>query len=509
MAYKAFAENEIQPRPFVEEQTISISEDSPCASHVHLLTGVRSLGKINVFKTGTNPTFDEVDPKEIKYSWNFDNQVLAGQALTADVTTGVFLSSSDQTFKSSTNENSQFSSQSIFRYAQGYLYRDDNDYNSTTALVSSSSADSKISVLRQINVRKDIYHSSFKSAAFKIQINNSNTSLTAAVDGASANAGYNTISSGIFGSETPNVSGYTTALDLKNPFGGEEGTGRKSFFGVSVTAALGDVFEARNGQGYTATENLDSIQDACTIEAIIRPMKSDSIIYFRRLASSQDTLTKNKFMKMELTRSADNREPAFRFYIRDADTGESFSEDFAQPDVQASGLFVPADVGIDMFDGDFHHVVVTWDVSEMGDPANISSADRGAGVVMGYMDGYKLQNKEQVFPRLMGPDAAGGPTIQANMVEQRIPIKQTPIYGTQADNGATNPASLDETPTGNNAYIGASNFNRNDGVRTGDWGPLADQYDSQLEGLYDGQIAHVRIWNQRLLDGTSGFKDGV
>ena len=119
MAYKAFAENEINPRPFVEEQTISISEDSPCASHVHLLTGVRSLGKINVFKTGTNPTFDEVDPKEIKYSWNFDNQVLAGQALTADVTTGVFLSSSDQTFKSSTNENSQFSSQSIFRYAQG------------------------------------------------------------------------------------------------------------------------------------------------------------------------------------------------------------------------------------------------------------------------------------------------------------------------------------------------------------------------------------------------------
>ena len=509
MAYKAFAEKDINPQPFVEEQTISISEDSPCASHIHLLTGIRSLGKIDVFKSGTNPTFNEVDPKEIKYNWNFDNQVLPGQALTANVTTGVFLSSSDQTFKSSTNENSQFSSQSIFRYAQGYLYRDDNDYSSTTALVSSSSADSKISVLRQINVRKDIYHSSFKSTAFKMQINNSNTSVTAAIDGPSSNVKYTNIASGIFGSETPNVSAYTTALDLKNPFGGEEGTGRKSFFGVSVTAALGDVFAFRNGQGYTATENLDSIQDACTIEAIIRPMKSDSIIYFRRLASSQDTLTKNKFMKMELTRSADNREPAFRFYIRDADTGESFSEDFAQPDVQASGLFVPADVGIDMFDGDFHHVVVTWDVSEMGDPANISSADRGAGVVMGYMDGYKLQNKEQVFPRLMGADAAGGPTIQANMVEQRIPIKQTPIYGTQADNGATNPAQLYQTPTGNNVYIGASNFNRNDGVRTGDWGPVADQYDSQLEGLYDGQIAHVRIWNQRLLDGTTGFKDGV
>ena len=499
MAYKAFAENEINPRPFVEEQTISISEDSPCASHVHLLTGIRSLGKVNVFKSGTNPAFDEVDPKEIKYSWNFDNQVLPGQALTADLTTGVFLSSSDQDYRSSTNPNSRTSSQDLFRYAQGYLYRDDNDYSSTTALVSSSSADTKVSVLRQINIRKDIYHSSLKSAAFKMQINNSNTSLTAAVDGASSNAKYTTIASGIFGSETPNVSGYTTALDLKNPFGGDEGTGRKSFFGVSVTAALGDVFAVRNGQGYTAGNNLDSIREACTIEAIIRPMKSDSIIYFRRLASSQDTLTKNKFMKMELTRSADNREPAFRFYIRDADTGGSFSEDFAQPDVQTSGLFVPADVGIDLFDGDFHHIVVSWDINEMEDPTNNASADRGAGVIMGYIDGYKLQNKEQVFPRLMGADAAGGPTIQANMIDQRIPIKQTALYT----------AGIVNAPTGNNVYIGASNFNRDDGVRTGDWGPLVDQYDSQLEGLYDGQIAHVRVWNQRLLDGTTGFKDGV
>jgi len=499
MAYKAFAENEINPRPFVEEQTISISEDSPCASHVHLLTGIRSLGKIDVFKLGTNPAFNEVDSKEIKYKWGFDNNVLEGQSLTAQITTGVFLSSSDQTYRASTNSNSRTSSQDLFRYAQGYLYRNDNDYNSTTALVSSSSADTKVSVLRQINIRKDIYHSSFKSAAFKMQINNSNTSLTAAVDGASSNAKYTTIASGIFGSETPNVSGYTTALDLKNPFGGEEGTGRKSFFGVSVTAALGNVFDTRNGQGYTAGNNLDSIREACTIETIIRPMKSDSVLYFRRLASSQDTLTKNKFMKMELTRSADNREPAFRFYIRDADTGASFSEDFAQPDVQASGLFVPADVGIDLFDGDFHHVVVSWDINEIEDPTNNASADRGAGVVMGYIDGYKLSNKEQVFPRLMGADAAGGPTVQANMIDQRIPIKQTALYTTGIINA----------PTGNNVYIGASNFNRNDEVRTGDWGPIADQYDSQLEGLYDGQVAHVRVWNQRLLDGTTGFKDGV
>ena len=86
MAYKAFADNEIQPRPFVEETPVSISEDSPCASHVHLLTGIRSLGKIDVFKTGTLPSFNEVDPKEIKYQWNFDNQVLAGQSLTTQST---------------------------------------------------------------------------------------------------------------------------------------------------------------------------------------------------------------------------------------------------------------------------------------------------------------------------------------------------------------------------------------------------------------------------------------
>ena len=303
----------------------------------------------------------------------------------------------------------------------------------------------------------------------------------------------------VFGSETPNVSAYATALDLKNPFGGQEGTGRKSFFGVGVSAALGDVFDTRNGQGYTAGNNLDTIREACTIETIIRPMKSDSVVYFRRLATSQDTFTKNKFMKLELTRSADNREPAFRFYIRDADNSSSFSEDFAQPDVQASGLFVPADVGIDMYDGDFHHLVVSWDINEIEDPTNNASADRGAGVVMGYIDGYKLQNKEQVFPRLMGADAAGGPTIQANMVDQRIPIKQTALFTTGIVNA----------PTGNNVYVGASNFNRNDGVRTGDWGSVADQYDSQLEGLYDGQIAHVRVWNQRLLDGTTGFSDGI
>ena len=502
MAYKAFEENEINPRPFVEEQTISISEDSPCASHLHLFTGIRSLGKIDVFKTDSIPAFDDTNSKEIKYQWNFDNNVLAGQTLTADITTGVFLSSADQTYNSSTNGNSLQSSQDLFRYAQGYLYRADNDYQSTSALVSSSSADTKISVMRQINLRKDIFHSSYKQAAFKFQINDSNTSLTADIDGASSNAAYTTIASGVFGGETPNVSAYTTALDLKNPFGGNEGTGRKSYFGVNVSTPLANQFAVSNGQGYTAGNNLDTIQTACTIEAVVRPMKSNSVLYFRRLATTQDTLTKDKFMKLELTQSADNREAAFRFYIRDADTAAAFSEDFAQPNVQASGLFVPADVGIDLYDGDFHHIVVSWDIYEIEDLDNNSSAERGAGVIMGYIDGYKLPNKEQVFPRLSGADAAGGPSIQANMLDQRIPIKNTQLFPGPG-------VGYNTAPTGNNVYVGASNFNRNNGVRTGDIGDLADQNDSQLEGMYDGQIAHIRLWNQRLKDGTTGFKQGV
>ena len=47
--YKAFNEFEIQPFPTNERTTVSISEDSPCASHVHVFTGIRSLGKINFF----------------------------------------------------------------------------------------------------------------------------------------------------------------------------------------------------------------------------------------------------------------------------------------------------------------------------------------------------------------------------------------------------------------------------------------------------------------------------
>ena len=505
--YKAFNEFEIQPFPTNERTTVSISEDSPCASHVHVFTGIRSLGKINFFDLVDNVSFKTARSREVQYRWAFDQSVLLGQSsLTGRLVDGSFISSADERFISASNEGSVESHQDVFRLGQGYLYRNDIDLlegaQSTSALRSSSSANYDTSVIRQINVRKDLFKTSIDETSFRLELNNSNTSLTANIDGASANTGYTTIASGIFGSETPNVSGYTTALDIKNPFGGAEGTSKRSFFGVPVSAALGNVFAVRNGQGYTAGNNLDTIKNACTIEAIIRPYQTDSTIYFRRLASTQANFTKDNFMKLELTQSADGRFPAFRFSIRSVTAAEEFVQDFAKLNIQASGLFVPNDVGINLFDGNFHHIVATWDILEVNDNTSAprQAPERGAGIVMGYIDGFKLQNREQVSPRLAGADGAGGPTVQANMVENRIPIKTTPLHAANV---------VDPGPSGNNVYIGASNYNRADGDRKGDHGELASTFDARLGGLYDGQIQHLRVWNQRLVDGTTGFNTNV
>ena len=505
--YKAFNEFEIQPFPTNERTTVSISEDSPCASHVHVFTGIRSLGKINFFDLVDNVSFKTARSREVQYRWAFDQSVLLGQSsLTGRLVDGSFISSADERFISASNEGSVESHQDVFRLGQGYLYRNDIDLlegaQSTSALRSSSSANYDTSVIRQINVRKDLFKTSIDETSFRLELNNSNTSLTANIDGASANTGYTTIASGVFGSETPNVSGYTTALDIKNPFGGAEGTSKRSFFGVPVSAALGNVFAVRNGQGYTAGNNLDTIKNACTIEAIIRPYQTDSTIYFRRLASTQADFTKDNFMKLELTQSPDGRFPAFRFSIRSVTAAEEFVQDFAKLNIQASGLFVPNDVGINLFDGNFHHIVATWDILEVNDNTSAprQAPERGAGIVMGYIDGFKLQNREQVSPRLAGSDGAGGPTVQANMVENRIPIKTTPLHAGNV---------VDPGPSGNNVYIGASNYNRADGDRKGDHGELASTFDARLGGLYDGQIQHLRVWNQRLVDGTTGFNTNV
>ena len=273
MAYKAFNQAEIQPFPITEARTISVSEDSPSANHVHFFTGIRSLGKIDVFKIGVPAAFAITNPKEIKYNWGFDNVVLPGQpALSARVVNGVFISSADQSFLTPSSSNSLESNQDIFRFAQSYLYRPDKSLQAgaapLTALVSSSSADYDTSVVRLINVRKDLFNSALAPKSIKVQVNDSNTSLSASIDGPSANAGYTSTDAtvAVFGSQTFHVSSYTTALDLKNSFGGKEGLSRKSFFGVNVSSPLTNPFLVANGQGYTAASNLDTINNACTIE---------------------------------------------------------------------------------------------------------------------------------------------------------------------------------------------------------------------------------------------------
>jgi len=503
MAYKAFSSEDQQPFATSKGANVSLSEDSPCASFLHFFTGVRSLGKVNVFDPNQPPSFDITTLTEVKYNWNFDGYVLPGQTtLTAQVYDGAFLSSADQFFSTATNANSSKSHQDIFRFAQSYLYRADKDLVefggavAATALDSSSSAGYKTDVVREINTRKDLFKSAIKPQSFRLQVNDSNTSITGSINGASANAAYSGTT--LFGSQTPNVSAFTTALELKNPFGGIASTTKKSFFGVDVQ---------RNGSNVkqTTQENLDSVRTACTIEAIVRPFRGDSIIYFRRLNTGaggtnfDDSLTQNNFMKLELTNSPDGSQPAFRFSIRTVSDAGDFTSDFAQSNVQASGLFIPNDVGINLFDGEFHHLVVSWDIYEFDDLTSSSNAELGAGIVLGYIDNYKLQNREQVFPRLSGADAADGPVVQANMVENRIPVKQTALY-----------AALGNSVFNlNNVYIGTSNYNRPNGDTKGDIGALATQYDGKIQGMFDGQIQHLRVWNQRLKDGYSEWNLGI
>ena len=490
MAFKAFDETDIQPNPFTNKQTIPLSEDSACANHVHFFTGIRSLGKLGSLESGVNPAFGLQRKEDLRYQFKFSTEPLPGQSITAEKVTGVFISSADQTFQTSVGSTDSIGPQSIFNHVRGYLYRPDNAYDVSSTALSSASNDEDISVLRLINIRRDIVLSSLRPASFGMEMNLSNTSLSGAVNGPSAQTSYS----------TSNVTGYTTALDLKNPYNGEEGASRQSFFAISTSA-----------NPYVTSGSLDSITDGITIEAIIRPYRTGSTIFFRRIASSADSETRDKFLKMELTESPDGKNAAFRFYIRNtaeyASNTDSFnsrrtsnfSEDFADVDVQASGLFVPADAGINLFDGEFHHLVVTWSIYELGEGNIRASAERGTGVVLGYIDGYKLLNKEQVFPRLQGSDEANGPVPQANMLEQRIPIRTTRLQTSDSQ----------DSPSGNNVYIGVSNYNRANGIVFGDRGAVLSETSANLAGLFEGQIQHVRVWNQRLKDGTTGYKDGV
>ena len=472
-----------------KSQFVSLSEDSVCANGVHFLTGIRSIGKIDTLSDNdTEPIiFNLNEREEIRYKFDFTAIPLLGQALSADLITGVYSSSADQVYEN--QDSNLVTQQSLFDYIQGYLYREDKNYDPSATALRSSSTSVDVSVLRLLNFKKDLLDDGIKKTSFVMEFNRGIPTLTGYVHGPSAITEY---------SDT-NVTGYTSALDLKNPYNVLGYRSRKSFFGVPM-----------NMTPYIADESIDNIINGITIEAVIRPYKNISTIFFRRLSNPTDNLTQNKFIKMELTKSADGIKDAFRFYIRNtavypndsdvfADRVESsFSDEFADDNIQASGLFIPSDVGINIYDGQFHHIVVSWSTDELGEGVG-DNIERGSGVVLGYIDGYKLFNREQVNPRLSGSDAANGPVLQSNMFEQRVPVRQVRLR-------STDPA---DAPKNNNIYIGASNFNRSNGDSTGDVGPLLDENDEYLEGLYDGQIQEIRVWNQRLKDGTTSVKDGV
>ena len=222
MSFKAFSPDEIQPLSVVNDETVSISKNSPCASHVHFFTGIKTIGDLESLESSTfNPTFGLNRKDVVRYKWQFDSTPLPDNiSITAEKVFGVFVSTADQTFLTQTGESS-ISHQNVFEHVKGYLYRNDNSYDarSASALNSSSSAHD-VSVIRNINFRKDVNSDAVRPTTFYMEMNRSHNSITGYVSGPSAQSTF----------LTTNVTGYTAALDLKNPYGGDNGTTVKSFF---------------------------------------------------------------------------------------------------------------------------------------------------------------------------------------------------------------------------------------------------------------------------------------
>lgn len=465
MAFKAFDEIDIQPIKHSDIGTVSMSENSSDKNLIAFMTGIKSLGKTKFFDTSVPASFALSIQRETKYSWKFDKQPFTGTSITAERTVGTFLSTTaTEDYESNTSTGSAITHQSLYNYTKGYLYRPDLDYDpSITGLFSANATGSNsIAVARVITIRKDLFKSAIQPNTLRMEMNLSQTSATGIVTGSATTL--------------------TTAMDLKNS---SSNPIQKSFAGVK----------------WESGSSLDNATTAMTIETIIRPYKSNSVILWRRLSSEgwagSTVETQNSFIKLELTKSPDLTRDAFRFYILSSTANGDFANDFAKKDVQASGLFVPDRVGINLFDGKFHHIMVTWSTEGLNSGATVES---GAGAIFGYIDGKKLLNEEQVDPRLNGGDAGGGPVVQANMFEQRIPLKTNNIqYGD----------SQDGTSSANNMYIGISNYRRITTDQTGDRGNLLEATDPNIGGGYDGQIQHLRIWDVRFSDGTTGIKDNI
>ena len=467
MSFKAFEPEEIIPFLNSDVVNISVSTGSTSAQNINFFTGVRSLGKINFFDSTQPASFGLSQSREKKYVWNYDKSTIPSSSITAERTTGIFLSSKDQTFQTGGSlSSSQLSHQSIFNYTQGYLYRNNNSYTASATGLRSTSTAIDISVHRLITLHKSLVRSFIQPTSFRMEMNLGTTSITGIVTNTSA-------------------TGLTTALDLKNPYSGKVGHSFHSFFGVP----------------WISGSSLDTSGTGMTIEVIFRPYNQNSVLLWRRLSSDNyegaNTKTQNSFLKLELVKSPNNLSTAFRFYIRSTTSDTDFTTSFAKQDVQASGLFVPSDVGINLYDGNFHHVIVSWGVSGVD---GSTTTESGAGAVFGYIDGFKLKNREITIPRLGGADESHGPTVQANMFEQRIPIRTIPISFGDV---------FDASPSGNNLYVGTSNFRREKDDVIGDRGILSLSSDTNLNGSFDGQIQHLRMWNKRFTDGTTGLDDSI
>lgn len=479
--FKEFEDQEKQLFSLKSSEVISLTNISPHADDVNFFTSIRSQGTIPFIDIETPAAFAAARPIQAQYVWEFRENKLLGQDYIERIPTGIYVSTADQDYKPSIgNNDSIISHQDIFNYQKGYLYREDNnsDYNFSSTSLYQSSGVKTIDVSKFITIRRSLFKNSIEENSVRIFINNGTPSLSGFLDGASANT-----------LDSTNATAFTGALDLKNSYAGEFGFVEKSFFFVKgIDSDTNDP-----GQSNHPSRNIDNANESFTIEAIIRPINKTGVLFFRRISGDLETgdltNTKNNFIKLELAPSPDGQQFGFRFYIRNPPNKTDFSESFAQKDAQASGLFIPSDVGINLFDGKFHHIVASWSIYDTDGGGEVS---KGAGSVLGYIDGYKLRNREQVNPRIGSSDSSGGPVVQANMINQRIPLKTT---------------ALNAPFSGHNIYIGVSNFNRNNGDQSGDVGVSLPSSDPKLEGGFDGQIQHMRIWSTRFADGTDGIFD--
>lgn len=479
--YKEFEDQEKQLFSLKSSEVISLTNVSPHASDVNFFTSIRSQGTIPFIDIETPAAFANAEPIQAQYVWEFRENKLVGQEYEERIPTGIYVSSADQQYiPSISNDTSIISHQDIFNYHKGYLYREDSnsDYNFSSTSLYQSSGVKTIDVSKFITIRRDLFKNSIEENSVRIFINNGTPSLSGFMDGASANI-----------HDTTNVTAFTGALDLKNSYAGDNGFVEKSFFFVKGIHSDINDWEVANHP----SRNIDNANESFTIEAIIRPVNKIGCIFFRRISGDLETgdltNTKNNFIKLELAPSPDGQQFGFRFYIRNPLNKTDFSETFAQRDTQASGLFIPSDVGINLFDGKFHHIVASWSIYDIDGGTDVA---KGAGSVLGYIDGYKLRNREQVNPRVGSSDSSGGPVVQANMINQRIPLKTTP---------------LNAPFSGHNIYIGVSNFNRSNGDQRGDVGDAVPTSDAKLEAGFDGQIQHIRLWSTRFNDGTNGIFD--